>query len=288
MNYPEKDCPDVREALKKGAQLLEKLDLDSQARLLEASLLLSAASGKERIKLLTAWDDELAAGDWDKYLGYIKRRLLGEPLQYITGKQDFMSLMFKVGPAVLIPRPETELLVNEAIKLQPKKAKILDLCTGSGAIAVSLAYYLTDSKVTAVDISAEALRIAEENARLHDVEGRIEFLCGDMFCPLGAQSKFNLITCNPPYISAAEYEKLSAEVKKEPRAALLGGTDGLDFYRLLGARARAFLEPQGVLLVEIGWQQGAQTEKIFKDNGFADVKVLQDWNGLDRIVTCTV
>lgn len=288
MSNPEKNSPDVREALKKGAQLLEKLGMDSQTRWLEASLLLSAVCGKERIKLLTELDDKLAAAFWDKYLGYIGRRLSGEPLQYITGKQDFMSLSFKVGPSVLIPRPETELLVNEAIKLSPKKASILDLCTGSGAIAVSLAYYLKDSKVTAVDISAEALRIAEENARLHNVGGRIKFLCGDMFSPLGTKSRFDLITCNPPYISAAEYEELSCDVKKEPRTALYGGIDGLDFYRLLGAQAPDFLTPQGLLLAEIGWRQGEETAKIFKDNGFGEVKLLKDWNGHDRIVTCTV
>lgn len=288
MNNAKNDIPNGREALKKGVQLFAPLGLDNQTAWLEAGLLLGKACSKDRIKLLTTLDDVLEAQEWNKFIEYITRRLSLEPLQYIIGEQVFMSLCFRVTPAVLVPRAETELLVNEVIKMKRQRANILDLCTGSGTIAVSLAYYMPDCQVTAIDISADALGVAEENAAINSVGDRIEFLCGDMFSPLAGNSSFDIITCNPPYINAAEYHELSADVKKEPRLALYGGTDGLDFYRLIGAKAKQFMSKKGVLLVEIGWQQGTEVKEIFEKNGFNKVKIIKDWNGHDRIVTCTV
>lgn len=288
MNNKKNNIPNGRETLNKGTQLLVSFGLDNQTAWLEANLLLGKACGKDRIKLLTTLDDPLEEYAFDEYMVYIERRLSSEPLQYIMGEQVFMSLYFKVTPAVLIPRAETELLVNEVIEMKRPKANILDLCTGSGAIAVSLAHYMPDCQIVAVDISADALEVAEENAAINSVGDRIEFFCGDMFSPLASSSSFEIIICNPPYINAVEYHELPADVKKEPRLALYGGTDGLDFYRLIGAKAKQFMSQKGVLLVEIGWQQGTEVKEIFEGNGFNEVKIIKDWNGHDRIVTCTV
>lgn len=277
-----------KEALHKGTSLLIQQGQDNQTAWLEASLLLGKACNKNRIKLLTTLDEYLQEGCWEDYLNLINRRMAYEPLQYILGEQVFMSLCFKVSPDVLIPRGETELLVNEALKItdKNKETQILDLCTGSGAIAVSLAYYLPNSKVSAVDISARALENARSNAELNGVENRIELLCGDMFSALPIK-QFDIITCNPPYISEREYEDLSEDVKKEPRLALYGGSDGLDFYRIIGVNAHSFLKKGGVLLMEIGWMQGNEVKSILQENNFRNIRIIKDWNGHDRIVTCT-
>jgi len=282
------DVPSGKDALRWGVSLLEPLGNDSQTAWLEANLLLGKAWNKSRIKLLTTLDDYLETASWESYKNYIMCRVAQEPLQYLIGEQIFMSLCFKVNPDVLIPRGETELLVNEALKLglDIKQPKVLDLCTGSGAIAVSLAYYLPDSEVFAVDISAKALEIARINAQANGVDNKIEFFCGDMFLALETK-QFDIITCNPPYISATEYVELPVDVKKEPRLALYGGKDGLQFYRILGAGARDFLTEQGILLMEIGYKQGEEVKRIMEENGFGNIQIIRDWNGHDRIVTCT-
>jgi release factor glutamine methyltransferase len=276
------------EALRWGASLLLPLGNDSQTAWLEASLLLGKACNKERIKLLTTLDDYLEATCWKDYKSYIQRRIEKEPLQYILEEQVFMSLSFRVTQDVLIPRGETELLVNEVLKLGSgiKRLRVLDLCTGSGAIAVSLAYYLPDCEIVAVDISSEAIEVARINAQKNGVDKRIRFLCSDMFSALEID-KFDIITCNPPYINALEYEELPLDVKKEPQLALYGGKDGLDFYYALAAGAHQFLKAQGILLMEIGSKQGNEVRKIMEGKGFADIRIIKDWNGHERIVTCT-
>lgn len=275
-----------RDALRWAASLLAQQGVDKQSAWLEASLLLGKAWQKNKTELLTSLDELLDKPSGEAFRHLLERRLNHEPVQYLLGEKEFMGLRFLVTPDVLIPRDETELLVQAALKLSSPFAKprILDLCTGSGAIAVSIAHYKPQSRVWAADISEAALEVARTNARNNQTADRMVFLCGDMFAPFCAGEKFEMIVCNPPYISPKEYLSLSPEVKKEPRLALYGGVDGLDFYRVLGEKAPFFLTEEGVLLAEIGWEQGPAVAAIFKNCGFIDIQISKDWNNLDRII----
>jgi len=212
------------------------------------------------------------------------RRMNGEPPQYIVGSQEFMSLDFKVTPAVLIPRGDTECVVEQAITLLKDKGpcRIADIGTGSGAIAVSLAYYCPEAQIWAVDISGKALDVAQENARGNDVAERIHFMQGDLLQPLEGQ--FDLIVSNPPYVSTAEMKELPRDVRQEPEMALWGGGDGLDFYRRLAVEAGNYLLPDGILLVEVGYQQKDAVCDILQEAGFIDLTSGADYGGRDRWV----
>ena len=231
------------------------------------------------------------------YFALVDRRASGEPLQYIEGTQEFMGLPFEVTPDVLIPRQDTETLVELAID-EAKKRKgsldILDMCCGSGAIAVSMAHFLPRSKVTACDVSEAALAIARKNAKKNGVEKRITFAKTDMFEKEkhGKRSqikgKYDMILCNPPYIETDVIPTLQTEVKDhEPMLALDGGKDGLDFYRLIARDAAAHLKKKGQLMLEIGCDQAAAVTALLDDAGFyIDIAVHQDLPGLDRVITC--
>ena len=206
---------------------------------LEIEVLLAKAADLSRASLLAYPEKILNKQQVEKFRKLIYRLKDNTPLQYLTGKQNFMGLDFQVNENVLIPRSDTEVLVEEVINLVRTfegKVTILDLCTGSGAIAVSLAKYLPHAQLVATDISPEALEVAKINAQIHMVAERITFLVGDLFEPLG-ETKFHIITANPPYISSLEMEELPEDVKKEPKLALWGGEDGLDFYRKITALA---------------------------------------------------
>ncbi len=222
----------------------------------------------------------------------IKRRLNGEPLQYILGYWEFMGLPFKVDPRVLIPRWETEWLVDtilQAVKGREPFLRILDLGTGSGAIAVSLAHYLPQAKITAVDIQKGALEVAKENAELNGAAHSIEFLHGDMFAPLalpGSLRKFDIIVSNPPYIPTGEIDSLMREVRNyEPIKALDGGLDGLDYYRQIAREAGNYLEEDGFVAMEMGAGQSQSIGQIFLnlDITWQSVEIIQDPAGIDRI-----
>jgi len=276
-----------REALQWAASFFQgRGAMDKGQALLEARLLLAKAWNKEMIYLITNLGEKLPGEVWRRFAAFAARRADYEPLQYILGEQEFMSLSFKVTPAVLIPRSDTEVLVEEAIRLLKGRQapKILDLGTGSGAIAVSLAYYLPEAQVWAVDISEDALAVARENASRHNVDARICFYHGDLFAPLPPQMKYDLIVSNPPYVGEAEYEELPADVKKEPVLALLGGEDGLEFYSRIAAQAPLFIEKGGALLLEIGWRQAEQVKGLLAENGFSPVSILPDLGGRDRVV----
>jgi len=226
----------------------------------------------------------------------LKQRINGRPLQYILGKADFFGLEFKVSPDVLIPRPETEILVEAAVKYAKTsrgELKILDLGTGSGCIAIALAKLLPQAQITATDISSEALEAAKENARLHQVSERINFVQADLFpvqhlTPLPdrqAGSTYDLIVSNPPYIASGEIARLQPEVRQEPRLALDAGIDGLDFYRRIIPQAGAYLKSGGHLLMEIGLGQKEKIEKIFQNQpNFEIIEVIKDYSGIDRIM----
>jgi len=280
------------QALRWAVPLLVRSGIERQTAWLEARLLLGKAWNKRGISLITALDEPLVTASWERYQGLLEQRINGEPLQYLLGEQEFMGLAFRVTPQVLIPRWETETLVNEALQaLNGRPApKILDLGTGSGAIAVSLAYFLPAAQVWATDLSPGALEVAAANAVgvnavRADVAARIKFMCGDLFKPLPPKLRFDLIVSNPPYISAEEYEELAPEVKREPYLALYGGGDGIDFYRRIAKGAPGRLTEDGMLLVEIGWKQALLVGEIMRENNFTDIRVIKDGGGNDRVVS---
>jgi release factor glutamine methyltransferase len=234
---------------------------------------------------------------WDKdksiaVSSIIKRRIQGEPLQYIFGKTEFMGLEFRVSPDVFIPRPETEILAEEVMELtrglaacQTRRIQILDMGTGSGCIAVSLAKLLPLIKMHAVDISARALEIAQYNARMHNV--KVNFIHSDLFNSCGLKPDgYDIIVTNPPYIPKAQINKLEAEVKYEPAIALEGGDDGLDFYRRIIAQAPSYLRVGGILAMEMGFNQAGAIRNIFRDSGdFKIIKVVKDYSRIERVIT---
>lgn len=250
---------------------------------LEAEILLAAALNKDRVYLYTHYDLPVNQSEREIYKNWIKRRAGGEPVSYITGHKEFMSLDFKVNPHVLIPRPDTEILVEEALKLAVfwNPVRICDVGTGSGAIAVSLAFYLKNAEVYATDISPEALKLAEYNARKNGV--KVRWGQGNLLEPFANEEKFHIITANLPYISETEYEMLEAGVKNyEPRSALVAPGDGLDLYRLLLPEAWDLLAYGGYILMEIGFNQGMQAKDMVKDWGRAEI--IKDLAGRDRVV----
>ena len=249
-------------------------------------LLLEAAADITKAEYLLDPDKQLTASEYELFDGFLKRRMQHEPCQYIIGHTEFYGLSFLVNEHVLIPRQDTELLVEEALKTTAEDSAVLDLCTGSGAVAVAIKHTHPGAAVTALDISKEALETAKKNAEQNGCE--IEFLLSDLFEELGAERKFDVIVSNPPYISETEYETLMPEVKDhEPSLALLAGEEGLDIYRRLITEAPRYLVKGGALLVEIGCSQAEAVSRLFKENGFKEIKVIKDLAGLDRVVSGT-
>ncbi len=218
----------------------------------------------------------------------LKRRLSGEPIQYILGKTEFMGLEFKLTPDVFIPRPETEILVEKTMNIVHSKEfivhSILDIGTGSGCIAISLAKFLPNTKITAIDISENAINIAKQNALLNNV--KINFLASNLFSNYELRTtNYELIISNPPYIPSDEINNLQPEVKYEPRIALDGGKDGLDFYRKIIAGAKDYLTEGGFLITEMGFNQKEKIENIFqKAKIFQIIEIIKDYNNIDRVM----
>ena len=211
-------------------------------------------------------NQKLTDNEEQEYLKYIELLTQGEPIEHITHQKEFMKLNFYVDENVLIPRQDTEVLVEEVIKIAKKirAKKILDLCTGSGAIAVSLAKYLENVQLTALDISGKALDIAIANAKNNHVQDKITFIESNLFQDL-RQEKYDIIVSNPPYIKRKDMETLDREVKKEPKLALDGGEDGLDFYRDISNKAYEYLKYGGYICLEIGYDQKEEVMQIIKD-----------------------
>lgn len=257
-----------------------------EAARLEAELLLAHALQKSRVSLYTDYDAPVGSAERAAFRGLIARRAQGEPLAYITGSREFMSLDFLVGSGVLIPRPETEILVEEAIKAAAawESPRICDVGCGSGAIAVSLAHYLPGARVRALDISPQALEIARTNASRHQVE--IEFFTSDLLGDLPPELAFDIIAANLPYVSAADYSRLNRSVAAyEPALALKGGADGLDPYRALLPQAIPRLSPGGWLFMEIDPAQAALLEGIIRQcNEWEAFQVINDLAGRERVV----
>jgi release factor glutamine methyltransferase len=236
-----------------------------ESPLLEAQILLAHALGCKKIDLYVRHEEEPPEDRRVAFREMIKKRAEGMPVAYLVGHREFYSLEFAVSPAVLIPRPETETLVMEALRwLKPMEApRVLDVGTGSGAIAVAIARQHKTARVTAVDVSAAALAVAAGNAQKHAVADRVKFLEGDLFGPVAGQT-FDLVVSNPPYIARSEFPALDAGVREfEPRAALDGGPEGLDFYRRIAADVANYLAPGGAVMVEIGATQELAVRELF-------------------------
>jgi release factor glutamine methyltransferase len=265
---------------------------------LDVELLLSFALDLERVQLYTQFDRPLTVDELKKIKDLVKRRAEREPLAYIRGLKEFYSMEFVVAPAVLIPRPETEMLVEEGIKLaqnppNPPLTKggkggfqILDVGTGSCCIAIALAKNLSAAHVWAADVSSDALEIARTNVKKHGVEDRVTLLLWDLHKdPWNPPpDRFDLIVSNPPYVSSGQLSKLAPEISYEPRTALDGGPEGLDFYPPLLDFARFHLEPQGWLLAEIGEEQGDVLLQLCREKGFAEAQILKDLSGKSRVL----
>jgi len=250
---------------------------------LDGELLLAAALGLDRVGLYLNHDRPMAPAELEGFREFVKRRARREPLQYILGRTEFWSLPFKVTPAVLIPRADTEILVEEALEKAGGASAILDVGTGSGAIAVALAHELPAAQVVAVDCSAEALAVARENAVMNGVDGRISFREGDLFAL--ETGEYDLILSNPPYIPAADIPALMPEVRDhEPRGALVGGEDGLEAYRALARQAPTLLKDKGWLLVEVGIGQAEAVAALLETAGFMHISVRSDYAGISRVV----
>jgi release factor glutamine methyltransferase len=254
---------------------------------LDAETLLLHALNQDRAWLLAHWLDEAEPGAACVYDELIARRQTGEPIQYITGSSEFFGIPFSVGPGVLIPRPETEHLVEEVIRLAGEWSNtplcIADIGTGSGIIAVAVAHALPQAQISAIDSSAPALAIARENAEQNHLEDRIQFFEGDLLAPLTGQN-FHILASNPPYIPTADRDSLSVEVRDhEPHAALFAGEDGLAIYQRLIPEAHALLIPGGWLLLEIGYGQQPAIEQLLQANSYGEIHFVADYQSIPRV-----
>jgi release factor glutamine methyltransferase len=278
------EWPTIASALRNAAARLAAAGIES-ARL-DAEMLMAETLRIERGRLYIDSNGAIDGGALARFRALVARRANGEPVSYIIGRREFWSLDFIVTPAVLTPRPETELLVETALKLLAAKSspRILDLGTGSGAIAVALAKEIPGAEVIATDISTDALEVARGNARRHGVEEKISFYVGDLFDAV-AEMTFDAVVSNPPYIREADIAALPRDVRDfEPRLALDGGADGMDFYRCLAREAPCYLNPGGFAAVEIGAGMGEDVARLFAEAGFEDVGVEKDLAGLERVV----
>jgi len=259
---------------------------------LSAELLLSRVLGTKRIELYTQFEKVIGAEYLDKLHKFVKRCAEQEPLAYLIGQTEFYSLDIKVTPDCMIPRPETELLAEKAIDFLRKregKRFVCDLCTGSGCIAVAIAKNCQNANIIATDICDSSLAVAAENVANHKLGKRVTLLCGDLFSPIIEgldNTEFDLIVCNPPYVSSAEYEVLDKNVKDyEPKQALFAGADGLDIYRRIAEKVDEFLKPDGALMLEIGYAQGAAVRELLEQTDiFAKIKIGKDHQNNDRVV----
>ena len=274
----------IAEAILQGANKLRKAGVPEARR--EAGSLLAFLLDKDRTFILSHAHDPISGEQETLFEEFLDARAQGEPAQYITGRQDFYGLEFEVTPAVLIPRPETELLIEAAIKLvgAEETVSFCDLGTGSGCIAITLLTQLPSAHALAIDVSASALEIAKRNAARHRVTDRIEFVLSDCFASV-PQKTFDLIVSNPPYVAEDAVATLQREVRDfEPRVALTAGFDGLDVIRRLVTDAQKYLRPRGYLVFEIGFDQHEAVGTLIDAQVWELVDIHQDLQGIPRIV----
>lgn len=272
----------IQELLEIGANELKNKKIENPISI--AKQLMCFVTGKDKIYLITNANTELKNEQEKLFLNAINKVAQNIPLQYITNKQEFMKMDFYVDENVLIPRADTEIAVEEAINIinENNLTNVLDMCTGSGAIAISIAKYTEKCNITAVDISPKALEVARKNA-IYNNTITIEFICSNMF--ENVNGKYDLIISNPPYIRKNVIKTLDENVKKEPILALDGGDDGLDFYRNLERNAYKFLNENGYLVLEIGFDQQEEVTKLLQ-NKYKDIICKKDLGGNDRVIIC--
>lgn len=268
---------DVKEAIKYGIDNLKNIDDKS----LKVRLLLSHFMNVEKNYIITHDSEQLSSEVEEKYKQGIEKLSKDIPLQYITNTQEFYGMKFKVDENVLIPRYDTEILIEETLKRAKNKDKILDVCTGSGIIAITLAKNVENANVFASDLSLEALKVARENNELHNAN--VKFINSNLFENI-EEKNFDIIVSNPPYITEKEMQELENQVKKEPEMALYGGVDGLDFYRKITGKAKDYLKKDGLLIFEIGYKQKEDVSNILIENNFKNIKCVKDLQGLDRVI----
>ncbi len=276
----------IRRVLAWAAQDFTERGIDT-ARL-DAELLVAASLGLSRVSLYMDLDRPLSDAERELIREKVKRRRRREPVAYILGKKEFYGRSFEVSPAVLVPRPDTEVLLERALELLPpdSDARVLDLCTGSGAIGLSIAAERAGVTVDLTDISEPALAIAQKNASSLSVAERARFFHGDLFAPLPPDARYGLVTCNPPYIAEREIESLAPDVRDhEPRQALVAGADGFDVHRRLVAETAPFLSPGGTLLVEVGATQAIRLEQMLAAAEWVESTARhRDLGGIERVV----
>lgn len=268
-----------KQAEQKGELLLQEAGvMDAK---IDAWLLLEMVAKIDRSFYFTHINEEVEPEVLTEYERVLEKRAEHVPLQYITGEQEFMGMTFKVNSNVLIPRQDTETLVEEALKVIEPQMEVLDLCTGSGCILLSILKNAPTVRGTGSDVSKQALLVAKENAKLHDLEA--EWVRGNLFD--NVSGSYDVIVSNPPYIVQAEIPRLMPEVAQfEPIQALDGGVDGLDFYRKITEEAPQYLKENGYLFFEIGYDQGQEVQRLMCEAGFTDVAVIKDLAGNDRVV----
>lgn len=253
----------------------------------DAETLLLGVLEKSRAWLMTHMDEELDRGVVIRYMVLMKLRNKGEPIQYLAGQCEFYGLPIRISAGVLIPRPETEHLVDQALLLAARfqAPRIVDVGTGSGCIAIALARHLPDAKITAIDLSSKALIRASESAALNGVSPRIRFLEGDLLAPVAGE-RFEIVVSNPPYVPIADRDSLSVEVRDyEPALALFAGEDGLDVYRRLIPAAFGALTPGGYIVLEIGYGQSPAITELIKSAGFEQIEFVPDLQGIARVAS---
>lgn len=278
----------IKEMIIRYSKELEEI---SPTPRLDVETLLQKVLDVDRLYILLNLEKSLNEDEEKLFNKFINERLNNRPIAYIVGNREFMGLDFYVQEGVLIPRPDTEVLVEEVIELGKNKGtiNILDIGTGSGAITVSLAKYLDNAKVTSVDISDIALEIGKKNAISNSVDDRINFIKSDLFTNIDKDIKFDIIVSNPPYIKREVIETLDKQVKDyEPYNALEGGIDGLDFYRSITTQAKNYLNKGGILAYEVGHDQSEDVSKLMEEDGYTNIYTRKDLQQIDRVVIGSV
>jgi release factor glutamine methyltransferase len=276
----------IRQAIREAERRLGEKGSSSPG--LDAEILLAFCLGVDRAALFRDMDRPLTPRDLPFFEGLVGRRLRGEPVAYIVGRKEFWSLDFKVGPGVLVPRPETEILVQvvleTAAQIGKASPRILEVGTGSGAISVALARELKSARIVSTDLSPEALKVARENAASHGVADRIFFIACNLLGPF--RGAFDMILSNPPYLSESEYEGLTGEIRQfEPKGALVAGPEGTEFHRAMIRHAEGLLDNGGWLFLEIGFgQKDAVHDLIVRSGCYDSIRFTRDYAGIDRVV----
>ena len=280
----------IKEVLKSSIEEINKLNIEDAS--MKVKMLLSDILGKEKEYLLIHDNEELSQEVLDNFYAKLNRLKDEEPIQYILNKQEFMGFEFYVDENVLIPQPDTEILVEEVVDISKKinnnsnELRVLDMCTGSGAIAISLSKLIENASVSASDISDGALNVAKENAIKNSVN--IEFYKSDLFNDISKNVKFDIIVSNPPYIQTEVIKGLSKEVQSEPFIALDGGEDGLVFYREIIKNAKDYIIEDGYLALEIGYDQKESVTNLLRENGYKNIYSKTDLAGNDRIIVTSI